>query len=93
MWEFETEPEFQEKLDWMDRFVREEVESLDALWHGQAFARPIDPTEVHRVTVARSLLKQGRTAEGVWPSEWLPARQAQAREKFAEYLEHEVASR
>jgi len=28
-WDFETEPEFQEKLDWMDRFVREEVEPLD----------------------------------------------------------------
>ena len=29
MWDFETEPEFQEKLDWIDAFVREEVEPLD----------------------------------------------------------------
>jgi acyl-CoA dehydrogenase len=28
-WDFETEPDFQAKLDWMDRFVREEVEPLD----------------------------------------------------------------
>ena len=28
-WDFETEPEFQEKLDWVDTFVREEVEPLD----------------------------------------------------------------
>jgi acyl-CoA dehydrogenase len=28
-WDFETEPEFQEELDWIDRFVREEVEPLD----------------------------------------------------------------
>ena len=28
-WDFETEPEFQEKLDWMDAFVRDEVEPLD----------------------------------------------------------------
>ena len=28
-WDFETEPEFQEKLDWADAFVREEVEPLD----------------------------------------------------------------
>ena len=28
-WDFETDPEFQAKLDWMDRFVREEVEPLD----------------------------------------------------------------
>jgi acyl-CoA dehydrogenase len=28
-WDFETEPEFQKELDWMDKFVREEVEPLD----------------------------------------------------------------
>ncbi len=28
-WDFETDPEFQEKLDWADEFVREEVEPLD----------------------------------------------------------------
>ncbi|MBV9041752.1 MAG: acyl-CoA dehydrogenase family protein, partial [Acidimicrobiia bacterium] len=28
-WDFETEPEFQEKLDWADQFVRDEVEPLD----------------------------------------------------------------
>ena len=33
-WSFETEPEFQEKLDWADAFVREEVEPLDLLWPG-----------------------------------------------------------
>ena len=35
-WDFETEPEFQEKLDWADAFVREEVEPLDLLWPGPA---------------------------------------------------------
>jgi len=28
-WDFETEPEFQEKLDWIATFVREEIEPLD----------------------------------------------------------------
>lgn len=32
MWDFSTEPEFQQKLDWMDRFVREEVDALDVLF-------------------------------------------------------------
>ena len=50
------------------------------------------PTEVHRVTVARTLLKRGRPAEGMWPSEWIPARQEAAREKFAQLLEHEVGN-
>ncbi len=35
-WDFETEPEFQEKLDWMDEFVREEVEPLDLLFRGKS---------------------------------------------------------
>jgi acyl-CoA dehydrogenase len=30
-WDFETDPEFQTKLDWMDTFVRDEVEPLDRL--------------------------------------------------------------
>ncbi len=29
MWEFETEPEFQERLDWIDEFVRQEIEPMD----------------------------------------------------------------
>ena len=28
-WDFETDPEFQEQLDWMDDFVRNEVQPLD----------------------------------------------------------------
>lgn len=32
MWDFSTDPEFQAKLDWIDRFLIEEVESLDVLF-------------------------------------------------------------
>ena len=28
-WDFSTDPEFQEQLDWADEFVRDEVEPLD----------------------------------------------------------------
>ena len=28
-WDFETEPEFQMHLEWMDQFLRDEVEPLD----------------------------------------------------------------
>ena len=28
-WDFETDPEFQKELDWIDEFVREEIEPLD----------------------------------------------------------------
>jgi acyl-CoA dehydrogenase len=30
-WDFETEPEFQKELDWVDTFVREEVEPVDLI--------------------------------------------------------------
>ena len=30
-WDFSTEPEFEEKLDWIRAFVRDEVEPLDTL--------------------------------------------------------------
>jgi hypothetical protein len=38
-WDFETEPEFQAKLDWADAFVRSEVEPLDALFGGSSSPR------------------------------------------------------
>ncbi|HXX89695.1 MAG TPA: acyl-CoA dehydrogenase family protein [Acidimicrobiales bacterium] len=42
-WDFETEPEFQAKLDWADAFVRDEVEPLDLVWGGLEFT-PLDDT-------------------------------------------------
>ncbi len=31
-WDFDTDPQFQELLDWADDFVRDEVEPLDLIW-------------------------------------------------------------
>ena len=39
-WDFETEPEFQAKLDWADSFVRSEVEPLDLVWPDLVFTPP-----------------------------------------------------
>jgi acyl-CoA dehydrogenase len=36
-WDFTTDPEFQEKLDWADTFVRENVEPLDLLYSKLTF--------------------------------------------------------
>ena len=49
------------------------------------------PTEVHKVTIARQVLKEYRPSEGMFPSAHLPPRVAAARAKFADLLEHEVA--
>jgi acyl-CoA dehydrogenase len=48
------------------------------------------PTEVHKVTVARQLLREHRPAEGMWPSEWIPGRIERAHEKYGHLLELEV---
>src|SRR3954465_4149886 len=37
MWDFETEPEFQEKLDWIDQFLTEKVEPVDLVFPGLAY--------------------------------------------------------
>ncbi|MCW2888799.1 MAG: acyl-CoA dehydrogenase [Streptosporangiaceae bacterium] len=58
----------------------------------QALAIADGPTEVHKVTVARQLLKGYEPVEGLWPSGHLPTRKAAARERYAEFLEHEVGN-
>ena len=50
------------------------------------------PTEVHKVTIARQVLKEYKPYEGLWPPAHLPPRRAAAPAKFADLLEHEVAN-
>jgi len=51
------------------------------------------PTEVHRVTVAKQVLRRYRPSDDpLWPSEWLPAKREAARRKFADYLEDTVGN-
>ena len=40
MWDFKTDPDYQEQLDWADEFVSNEVEPLDLLWPHQQFTPP-----------------------------------------------------
>jgi acyl-CoA dehydrogenase len=51
------------------------------------------PTEVHKVTVARQVLRDYKPAEGLWPSEHLPEKIEAARTKYAAALEHVVGNR
>jgi acyl-CoA dehydrogenase len=50
------------------------------------------PTEVHKVTVAKQVLRDYRPSDDLWPSEHLPKKKEAARAKFAEFLEHEVGN-
>jgi len=49
------------------------------------------PTEVHKISVARRVLKQYQPHPGLFPSEHLPARRDAAKKKFADFLEHAAA--
>jgi acyl-CoA dehydrogenase len=44
------------------------------------------PSEVHKTTVARRVLKKYSPAPGLWPTQHLPTRRAQAREFVQERL-------
>jgi acyl-CoA dehydrogenase len=60
-WDFETEPDFQAKLDWADQFVREEVEPLDLVWPDRVFT-PLDD----RLRKVVDPLKQQVRDQGLW---------------------------
>ncbi|HEY3833752.1 MAG TPA: acyl-CoA dehydrogenase family protein, partial [Acidimicrobiia bacterium] len=50
------------------------------------------PTEVHKVTVARQVLKSYEPAPGLFPTQHLPPRVAAARERFADIIQHQHAN-
>jgi acyl-CoA dehydrogenase len=50
------------------------------------------PTEVHKVTIARQVLKRYQPYEGLFPPAHLPERRAEARAKFAHLLDLEVGN-
>ncbi|MGH9113474.1 MAG: acyl-CoA dehydrogenase family protein, partial [Acidimicrobiales bacterium] len=58
-WDFTTGPEFQDKLDWADDFVRREVEPLDLVWPHDAY-KPLSP---ERRRIVDPLKQQVRDAE------------------------------
>jgi len=49
------------------------------------------PTEVHKVTLARQLLKQYQPVDTLFPSAHIPTRREAARARLAELLEHQAA--
>ena len=53
------------------------------------------PNEIHKVTIARNVLKGYQPHEGNWPTQFLPAQREAAKKKFADLLsaEPELASR
>ncbi|MFV8163262.1 acyl-CoA dehydrogenase family protein [Mycobacterium sp. 134] len=50
------------------------------------------PTEVHKTTVARQVLRDYQPTTDTWPTEWIPRKREAAKAKYAEYLEAEVGN-
>jgi alkylation response protein AidB-like acyl-CoA dehydrogenase len=63
---------------------------LQQMWSGVPTQFIMDgPDEVHKVTVARNVLKNYTPHEGNWPTEFLPAKREAAKQKFAALLERD----
>ena len=60
-WDFETDPEYQAQLDWVDEFVREECEPLDLVWPHLQFT----PLDENRRKVIDPLKEEVRK-RGLW---------------------------
>ena len=59
-WDFETDPEFQTKLDWVDTFLRDEVEPLDFV-----LSDPYDKSDERALAIIRPLQQQVKD-QGLW---------------------------
>ncbi|MBW8482629.1 acyl-CoA dehydrogenase family protein [Actinomadura parmotrematis] len=70
MWDFSTDPDFQGKLDWADRFVRAEIEPIDLLSPGTADPYRRDGA-VYR-EIVRPLQEQVRE-QGLWAAHLPPS--------------------
>src|SRR5579859_5972770 len=60
MWDFETDPEFQARLDWADQFITDELEPLDMV-----LRNPLDRTDPLREATIPKLQEQVRE-QGLW---------------------------
>ena len=62
-WDFSTEPEFQEQLDWMRDFVREEI------WPIETVFEELGQAGLERVTAP---LREHVKARGLWAAQLPP---------------------
>jgi acyl-CoA dehydrogenase len=59
-WDFETDPEYQKKLDWAAELMRDEIEPLDLV-----LKNPYDKTDTRAQAIIRPLQQRVRD-EGLW---------------------------
>ena len=57
-WNFETEPEFQKKLDWVEIFTREEIEPLDLVFRAPGDPWDPDSPAAHAMAPLKDTVKE-----------------------------------
>ncbi len=72
--------------------VSDEMPFSGMMLGAQVMAIADGPTEVHKVTIARQVLRDYKAVDGLWPSAHIPTRRAAARERLADVLEAEVGN-
>jgi acyl-CoA dehydrogenase len=71
--------------------VSNEMPFVGMLLAAEALGIADGPTEVHKITLARQLLKQVAPVDTLFPSGHLPTRRERARQQLAERIEHAAA--
>ena len=85
-WSFETDSEFQEQLNWIEEFTRNEIEPLDLVFRGPG--DPWDPESPAAKAMAplRKIVKEQGSLRSV-----VVKGKEQEGEKFSDYFEYEEA--
>lgn len=66
VWDFETDPEYQAKLDWVEKFMAEELEPLDLV-----ALDPYDKKNAEVMAILRPLQQQVKD-QGLWAAHLRP---------------------
>src|ERR1700712_3709636 len=80
-WDFSTDPDFQEQLDWMDELVRREIWPLEAIWHDLG---------LDGLREAMAPLQEQVKARGLWAAHLPPELGGQGMGQVKLGLMHEI---
>jgi len=72
--------------------ISDELPFVEMMVNAEVMGIADGPTEVHKGTVARQVLREYRPAKGLFPSAHLPTRREEARQRLADALERVVGN-
>jgi acyl-CoA dehydrogenase len=72
--------------------VSEEMPFAQMMLYAEVMGIADGPTEVHKVTLAKQILRDYQPAEGLWPSNHIPALREKAQQHVAARMEHVVGN-